>query len=551
MPRKTENKSDKMNKIDKVAKNGTVWWKHKIMYQIYPRSFYDSNKDGVGDIPGIIQKLDYLSELGIGGIWLSPVNESPMFDFGYDISDYRKIDPLFGKNEDFYKLIDEAHERDIKIIMDLVLNHTSHLHPWFVESRSSRNNPKADWYIWHDGIKGKPPNNWLAAFGGKAWEWDSIRGQYYLHSHLKEQPDLNWRSEGLRNAVYDDIKFWLDKGVDGFRLDVVNFLTKDDQLRNNPFVWGPNPRPYDMQDHLFDRNRPENHEIIRELRQLMDTYEDRMMVGEVYASTPDPALSASYLGDGQNELHLAFDFSIIYKKKWHAKVFADYIKKMYEHLPTGAWPVITLSNHDQPRSRTRFGGGQESEDRVRVASAFALLVKGTPFLYYGEEIGMENGKIKKSQLKDPVGIKYWPLHPGRDPERTPMLWSGDANAGFSKVIPWLPLNKNWPEINVAKQRKTKGALLGFHQKIIAVRNSHPVLYSGDMDFIHDGAENYLAFVRKNDHEKVYVYLNFSPRTLKIPLSMGQWRIIFSTHTNKTMMERPLELHGYEVIILQQ
>lgn len=544
-------KKRKMENFSFSKNSSHVWWKHEVLYQIYPRSFYDANGDGIGDIPGLIEKLDYLRDLGIGGVWLSPVNESPMFDFGYDISDYRKIDPLFGTNKDFYRLIKEAHKRNIKIVMDLVLNHTSHLHPWFQESRKSKDNEKSDWYIWHDGKNGKPPNNWLAAFGGRAWTWDETRGQYYLHSHLVEQPDLNWRNPDLRKAVYGDIRFWLDKGVDGFRLDVINFLTKDDQFKNNPFTFGPTPRPYDMQKHIYDRNQPENHEIIRELRELINNYKDRMLVGEVYAAIPDPELSAKYLGNGKNELHLAFDFSIIYKKKWHATIFLDYVKTMYSLLPSEGWPVLTLSNHDQPRSRSRFGGGKNSEKRTKVAAAFLLTIKGTPFLYYGEEIGMENGKIKKSELQDPVGIKYWPFHPGRDPERTPMLWSGEVYAGFSKNKPWLPLNKGWNQNNLEKQKKNSDSIFNLHRELIKIRNHYEALRYGEVEFCSDGKKNLLCFFRKTKKETILVYLNFSKKSIRHSLPLGQWQILFSNSDKKGMIQGNQEWEGYEIFIAKQ
>lgn len=319
------------------------WWKSGVIYQIYPRSFFDSNNDGIGDINGITKKLDYLAGLGIEGIWLSPVNQSPMFDFGYDISDYREIDPIFGTNGDFDNLIREVHNRNIKIIMDLVINHTSHLHSWFVESRLSRNSPKRDWYIWHNGKNEKPPNNWKSVFGGSAWEWDENTKQFYLHSFLKEQPDLNWRNPEVKEAVFQEIKFWLEKGIDGFRLDVVNCYIKDDKFRNNPFTLGPTPRPYDLQKHIFDRDRPELHDILRDFRKLLNQYSDRMSVGEIMAEFPgNPGLAASYLGNKNDELHLAFDFSFIYSK-WSAGQFRDLALKWYSCVPENGWPALVLS----------------------------------------------------------------------------------------------------------------------------------------------------------------------------------------------------------------
>ncbi len=401
-----------------------TWWKHGVIYQIYPRSFYDTNNDGVGDLTGIMEKLDYLARLGVDAVWLSPVNTSPMFDFGYDISDFRGIDPVFGTLADCDRLITEAHRRNIKIIMDLVINHTSHLHPWFVESRSSRNNPKRDWYIWHDGKKGKPPNNWMAAFGGRAWELDEATGQFYFHSFLKEQPDLNWRNPGLRRAVFDDVRFWLDRGVDGFRLDAVSWYVKDALFRSNPFGWGPNaPRPYDLQEHIYDQNQPETHDVLKEFRKVLDEYDGRMCVGETYVASPEGArISASYLGSGTDELHLAFDFSLIFSK-YGARHFRDCLARWYAALPERGWPCLVLNNHDQPRSMTRWCRGRDGEKKARVLAALLLTAWGTPFLYYGEEIGMKNGRVRRGRIQDPVGKKYWPFNKGRDPERTPMQWS--------------------------------------------------------------------------------------------------------------------------------
>ncbi|MCB1175262.1 MAG: alpha-glucosidase [Leptospiraceae bacterium] len=529
-----------------------LWWQHGVIYQIYPRSFYDSNQDGIGDIQGIIDKLDYIQDLGFDAIWISPINSSPMHDFGYDISDYRSIDPLFGTNKEFYDLVKQAHKRKIRIIMDLVVNHSSHQHPWFLESASSRDNPKADWYIWQDPRNGREPNNWLAAFGGKAWQWNAARQQYYLHTHLMEQPDFNWRNPELRKAIFNDIKFWLDKGVDGFRLDVINFLLKDRELRNNPFTFrGPSPRPYDLQAHIYDRNQPENLEIMTELRRLSDQYRDRMLVGEVYAPRPDPQLSASYVGDGRNMLHMAFDFSIIYQKKWHARSFINPVQRWYELLPPQAWPCHVLSNHDQPRSRSRFGGGKENEKRARVAAAFLLTIRGTPFIYYGEELGMYNGKIARSQLQDPVGKKYWPLHPGRDPERTPMLWSNQKNAGFSSQEPWLPLNEGWQSQNVEVQQADPDSLLNFHKRLIHIRKKSKALMQGDWKLEADGSQNYLAYSRTWQKESVLVLLNFDSKTKRIQLTHKRYRALFGTHVipAQEMRQGPWQLRPYEVLIL--
>ena len=508
-----------------------LWWKHGIIYQIYPRSFKDTNNDGIGDIPGIIEKLDYLKELGIDAIWISPINVSPMYDFGYDVSDYRKIDPVFGTSNDFDRLISEAKKRGIRMIMDLVVNHTSHLHPWFIESRSSRNNPKRDWYIWHDGKNGKPPNNWLAAFGGNAWEWDEKTKQFYYHAFLVEQPDLNWMNPEVRKAVLKEFEYWLDKGIDGFRLDVVNFFVKDSQFRSNPFGIGPTPRPYDLQKHIYDRNRPELHDIIKDFKKLFDTYFERMMVGETYNPPPgDPAFSAEYLGEGDDELHLAFDFSLTYVNSWGAKIFQKLIKRWYSFIPDKGWPTFVLSNHDQPRTAGRLGSGPDKYKRAKVIAAMHLTLKGTPFIYYGEEIGMIDGKLKKEEICDPLGKKYWPIMVGRDIYRTPMQWNSDINAGFSKAKPWLPVNQDFGTINVETEKIDINSLLNFYKRLISLRKMHPAFLRGEWIPVVEGEKNIFAYYRTCEIETVFVLLNFSKLSDELAAAdSAVWEVIFSTH----------------------
>ena len=482
----------KKNATKSPKKKDGPWWKEGVIYQIYPRSFRDTGGDGVGDLPGVIEKLDYLSDLGVDGIWLSPINTSPMFDFGYDVSDYRGIDPVFGTMKDFDRLIKEAHRRGIRIVMDLVMNHTSHLHPWFMESRSSRDNPKRDWYIWHDGVKGKAPNNWMAVFGGRAWEWDEVTGQYYLHSFLKEQPDINWRNPALKKAALAEIGFWLDRGVDGFRLDVVNFFVKDDQFRSNPFGVGIHPRPYDLQKHVYDRDRPELKPLLREWRGLLDRYRERMMVGEVVAEKPNPALAASYLGDGTDGLHLSFDFSFM-NCDWGADVYRKRLKAYHDSIPAKAWPCMVFSNHDQVRSYTRYASGEDSLKRAKIIAMLLLAMRGTPFIYYGEEIGMKNGRIRRREIQDPVGKKYWPFNSGRDGERTPMQWSAGPGAGFTAGAPWLPPCDNYREVNVERQAADTGSLLNFYRGLIALRRESAALRRGGVLFLESGRD-ILAFL---------------------------------------------------------
>lgn len=374
-----------------------VWWKEAVIYQIYPRSFQDSDGDGIGDLEGIIERLDYLAgskdSLGIDAIWLSPVYPSPMFDFGYDISNYEEIDPVYGDTQIFKRLLKEAHKRGIRIIMDLVVNHTSHLHPWFIESRSSVNSPKRDWYIWKEPTHVGPPNNWLGAFGGSGWEYDKRTGEYYFHSFLKEQPDLNWRNPDVEDAIFKMMKYWLDMGVDGFRLDVVNLYVKDEFLRNNASYFMKGPRPYDKQVHAYDRDRPEMHGILRRMRKLLDSYSDkRMFVGEIMQDFPgNVLLPATYCGRN-DELHLAFNFMFLFSP-WKAERFFQIVKDFESALGEDNWPNYTLSNHDFPRHITRYEKGADTKARAGLAACMMLTLRGTPFLYYGEEIGMKRQKV--------------------------------------------------------------------------------------------------------------------------------------------------------------
>ncbi|MCP4136222.1 MAG: alpha-glucosidase [bacterium] len=528
------------------------WWKTGIIYQIYPRSFNDSNGDGIGDIPGIIEKLDYLQDLGVNGIWLSPIYESPMFDFGYDISNYRVIDPAFGTMDDFKRLVSEAHARGIRIIMDLVLNHTSSLHPWFLESRSSRDNPKRDWYIWAD-----KKNNWMAAFGGGAWEWDKTTEQYYLHLFLKEQPDLNWRNPEVKQAVFDDIRFWLNLGVDGFRLDVINYIIKDREFRNNPYAnFAGYPRRHDMQWHNYDRNQPETHDILKEFRTLMDEFGETMLVGEIYPNEGrmEPGITASYLGDGEDELHLAFDFSPVYAK-FKAADFRKLLSRWYGSIPEKGWPCHVLSNHDQVRSMSRLAKG--SIEKARILAAMILTQRGTPFLYYGDEIGMRDGKIGKKDLVDPVGKKYWPFHPGRDPQRTPMQWDDSEYAGFSSINrgnsskPWLPVNSDYRTVNVELQERDEDSLLNFYRQLMALRREHEALHSGGFRMAASD-KDVLSYFRRGDSGEIFIGLNFSRKARMCRLEDPEkWVVLFGTHRAAgERIDAELRLVGFEVLVLE-
>ncbi len=494
-----------------------TWWKEGVVYQIYPRSFQDSNGDGVGDIPGIISRLDYLQWLGVSALWLSPIYPSPMHDFGYDVSDYRNVDPVFGSLADMDELIAKAHDRGIKVILDMVLNHSSNEHAWFKESASGKDNPKSDFYIWKDKVPGNRkglPNNWYACFGGRAWTFEPRRGQYYLHSFLAQQPDLNWRNDEVVEALFNEIRFWLDKGVDGFRLDVINAIIKDEMFRDNPGCIGTTPRPYDMQRHLFDRNRPEAHGKLRRFRKVMNEYDDRMLVGEIMVEAPgEPEKAASYLGDGNNELHLAFDFTLL-STKWSAKEWHRVAKRWYKAMPADGWPCWVMSNHDMPRAITRFKG---SLPKAKLAALFLLTQRGTPFIYYGEEIGMPDIRLPRSKFQDPLGKKYWPFHPGRDPERSPMQWDASTYAGFSEEQPWLPLGPDHAVRNVEIQKADPVSMLSYYRALLQLRNHDEALRLGSHRFLDTTCEDVMAYVREHNGIQRLVLLNFSGKAVAFSL----------------------------------
>ncbi len=521
-----------------------AWWEDCVVYQIYPRSFQDSNHDGVGDIQGIIQRLDYLKSLRIDALWLSPIFLSPMADFGYDISSYREIDPIFGTLADVEQLLEEAHKRNLKVLFDLVLNHTSNMHPWFQESRQSKDTEKADFYIWSYTI----PNNWYAAFGGKAWSYDSTRKQYYLHSFLPEQPDLNWRNPDVVDAVFGEIRFWLEKGVDGFRLDVINCIVKDDTLRNNPRILGSRPRPYDMQRHIFDRNRSETHQKLKMLRKLMDEYGERVLVGEIMVELPgEPELAASFLGRYRDELHLSFDFTLA-ATPFKAVRWKIVAKRWYEAVGKHRIPTWVLNNHDLSRFYSREG---ESEAKAKLAALFLCTQRGAIFMYYGEELGLPDSKISRFKLHDPLGKKYWPFHPGRDPERGPMVWSIGEGNGFSTAAPWLPFAKASNRYSVENQELEESSMLHHYRVLLALRKDDDTLRRGLTSFVDTSNVHILAYCREHEGQQRLILLNFSKRrqTVDLPsfaLKNLSCTLVFSTH--------PTLLHaddmGFENLMLE-
>ena len=490
----------------------TAWWKKAVCYQIYPRSFKDSDADGIGDLKGILSKLDYLNDggvqsLGIDAIWLNPIYPSPQYDFGYDIMDINNVDPQYGTLQDFDRLIEEAHRRNIRILMDFVPSVTSHLNPWFIESRSSRKSPKRDWYIWKDALCARQfPNKWLGMFGGGAWTWDGKTQQFYYHNSLPEQPDLNWRNPEVEQAMISCMEFWLKRGVDGFRIDVLNFVFKDDLFRNNPTCLGR--RPYEMQKHIFDRDCPEAVEVGKKMRKLINQYPDRMLVAEIFVDNPVEA--ARYYGENDDGVNLVFNFSFA-GCSFSASAFKQAVDHWEKAIGSRGWPCYFLSNHDMARHASRYSKKGFTEARTRVAAAMLLTLRGTPFLYMGEEIGMVNGKVKHHELMDSVGVRYWPFNPGRDIARTPFHWNPLPYAGFSEVKPWLPVHPDYPKMNVANQDSLPDSLLSWYRNLIWLRKGSEALSHGNYQSLEKTPTGIFAYTRDSEKEKVLVILNFSSR----------------------------------------
>ena len=500
----------------------TDWWRGGIIYQIYPRSFQDTNGDGVGDLPGITQRLTHVAALGADAVWLSPVFKSPMKDFGYDVSDYRDIDPLFGTLGDFRELVSHAHKLGLKVMIDQVLSHTSDQHPWFVESRASHDNPRADWYVWADARDdGTPPNNWLSIFGGSAWQWDTRRLQYYLHNFLVSQPDLNFHNPQVRAAILDDVRFWLELGVDGYRLDTANFYFHDQALRNNPGRGQPDPKdasvdpvnPYSRQHHVYDKSRPENIGFLKELRTLLDHYPGSTMVGEI-GDDDGLARMAEYTRGG-DKLHMAYSFDLLGTNK--SATFLHNLLDTFMATVGDGWPCWALSNHDVVRVATRWGGAEPDARLLRLAAGFQMSLRGSPCIYQGDELGLTQVDIAFEQLQDPFGKAMWPEFKGRDGCRTPMPWQAQqAQGGFSSHAPWLPLPPEHLALAADTQRADPQSLLNFYTGLIQWRAQHPVLVHGDMRLLPLHPQ-VLAFERNHAGQCVLCVFNFSDTAVDWPL----------------------------------
>lgn len=528
------NLDSKANPMTKAAGADLLWWKGAVIYQIYPRSFRDSNGDGVGDLPGILSGLDHIASLGVDGIWISPFFTSPMADFGYDVADFCDVDPIFGTLQDFDAIVEKAHALGLKVIIDQVYSHTSDHHDWFIESRSSRDNPRADWYVWEDPkADGSPPNNWQSVFGGSCWEWDARRCQYYFHNFLKEQPDLNLYNEHVQQALIAAGRFWLDRGVDGFRLDALNFAMHDRQLRDNP-VSGVSAleatRPFDMQVQKYNMSQPEIVDFIEKFRAMLDEYEGKFTVAEVGGPTPIAEMKAFTEGDGR--LNSAYNFDFLYAPELTAKRVIE-SANLWDQSDSEGWPSWAFSNHDAPRAITRWASAAHRDEMARLYMMLLVSLRGNPIVYQGEELGLPQAHVPFSHLKDPEAITNWPKTLGRDGARTPMPWQGEAvNAGFSSVEPWLPVDAEHAKLAVDRQQGND-SVLRFTSELLAARKQHPAVLSGAMTFLEAGRESVLAFHRTGDADQILALFNLGDDSFPIPADLlGRGDLVLSSRPLK-------------------
>lgn len=501
------------------------WWRGAVIYQIYPRSYQDSNGDGIGDLKGIIGRLPYIASLGVDAIWISPFFKSPMKDFGYDVSDYCDVDPMFGTLADFDALTAEAHRLGLKVMIDEVLSHTADNHPWFKESRSSRTNAKADWYVWADARPdGTPPNNWLSIFGGSAWQWDTSRQQYYLHNFLAEQPDLNFHSRAVQDALLEVTRFWLERGVDGFRLDTINFYFHSQGLENNPPLppeerndqTAPAVNPYNYQDHLYDKSRPENLAFLERFRALLDEYPATAAVGEVGDSQRGLEVVAAYTAGGKR-VHMCYSFDFLAPEKISAAKVRSVLES-FGKVASDGWSCWAFSNHDVMRPASRWAAGEADETAyLKVISALLMSLRGSVCLYQGEELGLGEAELQFEDLQDPYGIRFWPEFKGRDGCRTPMVWDATAkNAGFSSAKPWLPVPGKHLSQAVNVQQGDDSSLLEHYRRFLAFRRLHPALAKGDIEFIESEGDT-VAFTRREGNEQIVCVFNLGAGLANIDL----------------------------------
>jgi alpha-glucosidase len=502
--------------VKKIDAEGHEWWHHAVFYEVYPRSFADSNNDGIGDLNGITSKLDYLKQLGVDAIWITPCFPSPQVDFGYDVSDYENIDPMYGTLADFDQMVSEAKKRGIKVILDFVVNHSSDKHKWFLDSRSSRTAAKRDWYIWRDG-KGpnQPPNNWTSIFGGPAWTFDTKTGQWYYHYFYAEQPDLNWRNPAVKEAMLDATRFWYKRGVAGFRLDAVDTLFEDPDLKDNPLLPGTDKFGMPNTEEIHNKKFSEVHEVLRDLRKVADEY-GAVLIGETW--TKNVSELKDYYGEHNNELQMPMDLMLTEFKQVAPPVFREHLGAVQS---AGAWPVFVISNHDIVRPYTRYADGAHNDDIAKVMAALYLTQRGTPIMYYGEEIGMENNDPKsKDEVQDPIGRRGWPAEKGRDGERTPMQWNDGKNAGFTRGKPWLPLPPSYETRNVEAETKDPNSILSFYRQLLALRHKEPALLDGDYIAVDPDNPNVFSYLRRYKDEAVLVVLNMSASDQKVRFDLS-------------------------------
>ena len=526
------------------------WWRGAVIYQIYPRSYQDSNGDGIGDLQGIIQRLPHIASLGADAIWISPFFTSPMLDYGYDVSDYRNVDPMFGTLADFDRMIERAHNLGIRVMIDLVLSHTSDQHPWFAESRVSKDNAKADWYVWADAKPdGTPPNNWLSIFGGPAWEWDTQRMQYYLHNFLREQPDLNFHNLDVQNALLDVARYWLERGVDGFRLDTVNFYVHDAQLRDNPPVEpgktsdiAPSVNPYTWQNHIYSKSQPENIAFLERLRKVMDEFQDITAVGEVGDDQKGLEIQAEYT-KGTGRLHMCYGFDFLSQPFPTGTRIAEVLNRFSEKA-ADSWACWAFSNHDVTRHTTRWG---LSADAQKTYLAVLLSMRGSVCLYQGEELGLPEADIAFEDLQDPYGIKFWPKFKGRDGCRTPMAWSSNAqNGGFSDGKPWLPVSADHAAHAADAQEADPNSMLNFYRRMIEYRKTRPVLAKGTFDIV-SAEETHLAAIREHEGARMFCAFNLGDGMREFDLPQGNWSVDTDAPFNAKINGKAASLPGWNAL----
>jgi alpha-glucosidase len=530
-----------------VDAQGHKWWQHAVFYELYPRSFADSNNDGIGDLPGITQKITYLHDLGIDAIWISPFFPSPQVDFGYDVSDYENIDPMYGTLADFDKMVAEGKKNDIRFILDFVVNHTSDKHPWFVDSKSSKTSEHRDWFVWRDGKgPGQPPNNWTSIFGGSAWQLDPATSQYYYHYFYIQQPDLNWRNPAVEKAMLDTTRWWYKRGVSGFRLDAVDTLFEDPNLPDNPVLPGKNAQGDPNTNEIHNKKLPEVHDTLKKLRTAADEF-DAVLIGETWTSNIEEL--KAYYGAHDDEVQMPMDFLFTTVDKLSPPEFRKQIEQVDA---SGGWPVFVIGNHDKVRSGNRYGSGKNNDAIDKLMGAFYLTLRGTPILYYGEELGMENNDPKrKEDVKDPIGRTGWPQEIGRDGERTPMQWNAAANAGFSKTKPWLPVPASYKTHNVETESKDPNSVLNLYKKVLALRRTNEALIEGSYTALNEDDANVMSYLRSVNGKAVLVALNMSASGKKTKFSLADKgfasaslkSLVATPKSSATGMEVTLEPYG--------